>query len=157
LWVKTSNATAVASPTTLGVDPARWRMTSDGRAVDPAEAKRIWDEWQMLPAKERESKPAPLVNEEQPIHPMYAYLYVVDREEGLILVNAATLLDGDPLNNYLKRATLTVEGGEAYHFNPGGVLSDANSITIAGTFAYVTTAKGLVIVDIDNPTSPIVV
>ena len=38
-----------------------------------------------------------LVNEEQPIHPLYAYLYVVDKYEGLILVNAATLLDGDPL------------------------------------------------------------
>ena len=45
-----------------------------------------------------------LVNEEQPIHPLYAYLYVVDKYEGLIPVNAATLLDGDPLNNYLKRA-----------------------------------------------------
>ena len=45
-------------------------------------------------------------NEEQPIHPLYAYLYVVDKYEGLILVNAATLLDGDPLNNYLKRCTL---------------------------------------------------
>ena len=31
------------------------------------------------------------------------YLYVADKYEGLILVNAATLLDGDPLNNYLKR------------------------------------------------------
>ena len=156
-WVKTKYATAVASPTTLGVDPARWRLTSDGRAVDPAEAKRIWGEWQKLPLKEREGKPAPLVNEEQPIHPMYAYLYVVDREEGLILVNAATLLDGDPLNNYLKRAALTVEGVQADHFNPGGVLSDANNITIAGTFAYITTGKGLVIVDIDDPTSPRVV
>src|SRR6185503_8825879 len=34
-------------------------------------------------------------NEEQPIHPLYGYLYVVDKYEGLILVNAATLLDGD--------------------------------------------------------------
>ncbi len=156
-WVDTKYATAVASPTTLGVDPARWRTTADGRAVDPAEAKRLWDSWQMLPVKEREGKPAPLVNEEQPIHPMYAYLYVVDREEGLILVNAATLLDGDPLNNYLKRATLTVDEQQTDHFNPGGVLTDANNITIAGTFAYITTGKGLVIVDIDNPTRPRVV
>ena len=156
-WVDTKYATAVASPTTLGVDPARWRLTADGRSVDPAEAKRIWDAWQALPLKERESKRAPLVNEEQPIHPMYAYLYVIDREEGLILVNAATLLDGDPLNNYLKRATLDVEGGQSDHFNPNGVLDDANNITIAGTFAYVTTGKGLVVVDIDNPTSPRVV
>ncbi len=156
-WVDTKYATAVASPTTLGVDPARWRLTADGRSVDPAEAKRIWDAWQALPLKEREGKPAPLVNEEQPIHPLYAYLYVVDREEGLILVNAATLLDGDPLNNYLKRATLDVQGGQSDHFNPNGLLDDANNITIAGTFAYITTGNGLVVVDIDNPTSPRVV
>src|ERR1051325_1839008 len=110
-----------------------------------------------LPLKEREGRPAPLVNEEQPIHPMYAYLYVVDREEGLILVNAATLLDGDPLDNYLKRATLTVDGQQTDHFNPSGVLTGANNITIAGTFAYITTGKGLVVVDIDDPTSPRVV
>src|SRR4029079_14869359 len=30
-WVKTKNATAVAAPTTLAVDPARWRMTRDGK------------------------------------------------------------------------------------------------------------------------------
>jgi hypothetical protein len=156
-WVKTKYATAVASPTTLGVDPARWRLTADGRSVSPAEAKTLWDAWLRLPQKEREGKPAPLSNEEQPIHPLYAYLYVVDKEEGLILVNAATLLDGDPLNNYLKRATLTVEGRQEDHFNPGGVLNEANSITIAGTFAYVTTADGLVIIDIDNPLEPRVV
>jgi hypothetical protein len=156
-WVDTKYATAVASPTTLGVDPARWRLTADGRSVSPSDAKVMWDAWQSLPLKEREGKPAPLANEEQPIHPLYAYLYVVDREEGLILVNAATLLDGDPLNNYLKRATLNVEGGQADHFNPGGVLSDANNITIAGTFAYVTTGAGLVVIDLDDPTSPRVV
>jgi hypothetical protein len=156
-WVKTKYAAAVASPTTLGIDPARWRVTADGRAVDPAEAKRLWDEWQKLSPEERKTRPAPLANEEQPIHPMYAYLYVADREEGLVLVNAATLLDGDPLNNYLKRATLTVDGQQTDHFNPGGLLSDANNITIAGTFAYVTTAHGLVVVDIDDPTSPRVV
>jgi hypothetical protein len=85
-------------------------------------------------------------NEEQPIHPLYGYLYVVDKYEGLIVVNAATLLDGDPLNNYLKRA------GPA--FNPGGALNGANNITIAGAYAYVTTDKGLVVVDIKDPLSP---
>ncbi|HYY93716.1 MAG TPA: hypothetical protein VE713_04295, partial [Pyrinomonadaceae bacterium] len=59
-WVDTKYATAVASPTTLGVDPARWRLTADGRSVSPAEAKSIWDAWQKLPSKEREGKPAPL-------------------------------------------------------------------------------------------------
>jgi len=84
-------------------------------------------------------------NEEQSIHPLYAYLYVVDKYEGLILVNAATLLDGDPLNNYLKRAVT---------FNPDGALSDANNITIAGNYAYITTATGLAIVNIDEPLKP---
>ncbi|HJP91549.1 MAG TPA: hypothetical protein VJ875_06310 [Pyrinomonadaceae bacterium] len=84
-------------------------------------------------------------NEEQAIHPLYAYLYVVDKYEGLILVNAATLLDGDPLNNYLKRA-LT--------FNPGGALSDANNIVIGGNYAYITTAHELAIISLNNPLNP---
>jgi hypothetical protein len=87
-------------------------------------------------------------NQEQPIHPLYGYLYVADRHEGLILVGAATLLDGDPLNNYLKRA-LT--------WNPNGVLDGANNIQIAGTHAYITTDKSLVIVNIDDPLNPKVV
>jgi hypothetical protein len=57
---------------------------------------------------------------------------VTDKYEGLILVNAATLLDGDPRNNFLSRA-LT--------FNPDGALTGANNITIAGNFAYITTAN----------------
>jgi hypothetical protein len=87
-------------------------------------------------------------NEEQPIHPLYGYLYVVDKYEGLILVNAATLLDGDPLNNYLKRAVT---------FNPAGALDDANNITIAGNYAYITTDQALVIVSINDPMKPQVV
>ncbi|HEV7905289.1 MAG TPA: hypothetical protein VGO96_15715 [Pyrinomonadaceae bacterium] len=84
-------------------------------------------------------------NQEQPIHALYGYIYVADREEGLVLVGAATLLDGDPLNNYLKRA-LT--------WNPNGVLDGANNIQIAGTHAYITTDKSLVIVNIDDPLQP---
>jgi hypothetical protein len=95
-------------------------------AVDPARTKRP-------------------ENEEQAIHPLYAYLYVVDKYEGLILVNAATLLDGDPLNNYLKRAVT---------FNPGGALNDANNIAIAGNYAYITTAHGLVTVNLNDPLNP---
>lgn len=136
-WVKTKYATAVAAPTTLAVDPARWRVKSDGTMIDPATASKL----------SRQQ----LLNEEQPIHPLYAYLYVVDKYEGLVLVNAATLLDGDPLNNYLKRA---LPNGA---FNPDGVLSGANNITIAGTFAYITTDKELVIVSIDEPLNPRVV
>ncbi len=85
-------------------------------------------------------------NEEQPIHPLYAYLYIADKYEGLILVNAATLLDGDPLNNYLKRARPA--------FNPDGVLNGANNITIAGVNAYITTQDALIVVDINEPLKP---
>jgi hypothetical protein len=144
-YVDTKYATAVAAPSTLAVDPARTRLTSDGKSVGPAEAKRLWDEWQRLPAKEREGRPAPLLNEEQPIHPLYAYLYVVDKYEGLIVVNAATLLDGDPSNNFLKRAAT---------LNPGGALDGANNIQIAGTRAFITTDTELVVVNIDDPLNP---
>ena len=88
-------------------------------------------------------------NEEQPIHPLYGYLYVADKYEGLIVVNAATLLDGDPLNNYLKRARPA--------FNPDGVLTNANNITIAGTHAYVTTDSALIIINITDPLNPRIV
>ena len=144
-FVKTKYATAVTSPTTLGVDPARWRMKTDGTMIDPASAAKLTGE-------DRKQ----LVNEEQPIHPLYAYLYVADKYEGLILVNAATLLDGDPLNNYLKRALDPARYPNGA-FNPGGVLNGANNITIAGTHAYVTTDHGLVIVSIDDPLNPKVV
>ena len=35
-------------------------------------------------------------NEEQPIDIFYAFVYVSDREEGLVVVNVATLVDGNP-------------------------------------------------------------
>jgi hypothetical protein len=88
------------------------------------------------------------VNEEQPIHPLYGYLYVADRKEGLILIGAATLLDGDPANNFLKRA-LT--------FNPGGALDGANFVVLAGNNAYVACKKGVVVVGLDDPLKPAIV
>lgn len=144
-YVKTKYATAVAAPSTLAVDPARWRLKADGTMIDPVSAGR-------LTGKDREQ----LINEEQPIHSLYAYLYVVDKYEGLIVVNAATLLDGDPLNNYLKRA-LDAGKYSSGAFNPTGILNDANNITIAGSHAYVTTDHGLVVVNIDNPLNPKIV
>jgi hypothetical protein len=85
------------------------------------------------------------VNEEQPIHPLYRYLYVTDREEGLILVDAATLFDGNPDNNFLERA-LT--------FNPKGRLSGAVNVVLIGVYAYVATDHGLEVVDLDDPLQP---
>jgi hypothetical protein len=121
-FASTKNALAVASPTTLGVDPLR----------------------QQLPE-----------NEEQRIHLLYGFLYVADKEEGLVIVGdpnlkskspgVGTLLDGNPANNFLKRALA---------FNPDGVLTGARRITIAGTYAYILTDKSLVVVDLENPLAP---
>ena len=108
---------------------ARWIASPTTLAVDPA----------------RKHNPE---NQEQPIHRLYAYLYVADAEEGLILVNAATLLDGDPRNNFLKRAVT---------FNPGGVLNGANFVVTAGNYAYVSCDRGMIVVDIGNPLKPQIV
>ena len=94
-YLPTKDAVAVASPTTLGVDPLRARIPE---------------------------------NEEQAIHLMYGFLYVADKEEGLVIVGnpdlkakspgVGTLLDGNPTNNFLKRALA---------FNPDGVLTGAQT------------------------------
>jgi hypothetical protein len=120
--VPSRDATAVALPTTMPVSPSR----------------------QERPAflKHKQS------NQEQPMHPLYRYAYVTDRYEGLIVVDIETLADGDPDNNFLKRATT---------FNPNGMLAGARNITIAGIYAYISCDRGLLIVSIDNPLKPEVV
>ncbi len=121
-YVKTKNATAVGSPSTLAIDPLRTR----------------------IPA-----------NQEQPIALMYGFLYVTDAEEGLVVIGDSnlkgkspgvlTLLDGNPANNFLKRALA---------FNPNGALNGAKRIAIAGHYAYILCDRGLVVVDIENPLAP---
>jgi hypothetical protein len=125
LYVKTKFATAVASPTTLGVDPTRTQYP---------------------------------INQEQKIPLVYAFLYVTDKYEGLVVVGnkldspnragVATLLDGDPNNNFLERAAT---------FNPDGILNGAVNITLAGNYAYIVADRGLVIVNLENPLQPKVV
>ncbi|MGD9688910.1 MAG: hypothetical protein AB7K52_01860 [Phycisphaerales bacterium] len=139
LGFKTSYAVAVASPATIAVDPARRRLSTDpskppATIMDPLEPHHI--------------------NMEQPVHPLYAYIYVGDRDEGLILTFAATLLDGDPDNNFLERALLD-DGLTA--FNPNGVLSGLTHLVVAGHYVYATSTSGLVIIDIDKPLAPKVV
>ena len=110
LYVKTQERdVAVATPTTLGVDPLRTRSPE---------------------------------NEEQTIHPLYGYIYVTDREEGLVLVGVATLLDGNPANNFLDARR---------HVQSGRRPERRRHITIAGHYAYVLTPRGLVVVDLDDP------
>ncbi len=84
-------------------------------------------------------------NQEQPMHPLYSYAYITDAQEGLILTNVNTLTDGEPRNNYLKRA-LT--------WNPGGILNGARHITIGGSNLYIATPRGIVIVSVDEPLEP---
>ena len=119
-YVKTRYATAVAAPATTAPDPTREpsRRATNQEGVSP---------------------------NQRLVHLMYAFLYVTDRYEGLILVGAGTLLDGDPTNNFLERAVT---------FNPDGILDGARSITIAGTCAYICCDAGLVVVSIDNPLEP---
>ena len=121
-YLPTKYAMSVATPTTLGVDPLRSHHKE---------------------------------NEEQSVHLMYGFLYVADKYEGLIVVGdpnlqgkspgVGTLLDGNPANNFLKRALA---------FNPDGILNGARKIMIAGTFAYLLCDRGLVVVDLDNPLKP---
>jgi hypothetical protein len=87
-------------------------------------------------------------NQEQwPIHPLYRYAYVTDFYEGLVVVNIETLSNRDPLDNFLCRAAT---------FNPGGLLSGAVNIKVAGNHAYICCNAGLVIVGLDNPLQPTV-
>ncbi len=86
-------------------------------------------------------------NYESPVHPLYGYIYVADKFEGLILVGAATLLDGNPTNNFLQRA-LT--------FNPDGLLTGARAISIVGNYAYICCDVGLVVVSLEEPKQPFV-
>jgi hypothetical protein len=121
-YVPTKYAMAVATPTTLGVDPLRTHRPE---------------------------------NEEQPIHLIYGFLYVADKEEGLVVIGdpnlkskspgVGTLLDGDPTNNFLRRALA---------FNPNGALKGARRITIVGTYAYILCDAGLAVVSLDNPLKP---
>lgn len=94
----------------------------------------------------REHRPENL--EQWPIHPLYSYAYITDEFEGLILVDVMNLVDGDPTNNFLKRAVT---------FNPDGILNGAVNLAIAGNNVYVCCKKGIVTVNIKDPLEPVVV
>src|SRR5207249_12304658 len=87
-------------------------------------------------------------NEEQPIDPFYAFVYVSDLREGLVIVNVATLVDGNPDNNFLKKDVV---------FNPDGVLTGARYVAAAGHRLYICTPRGLAVVDVTDPTKPRIV
>lgn len=114
-------------------------------SVRTADAVQVALPTTMPVAPGREVDPA---NLESPLHPVYRYAFVADREEGLVLVDVTTLTDRDPANNFLERA-LT--------FNPDGALDGAISVTVAGTWAYVGCDRGLVVIDLSEPLAPKIV
>jgi len=113
--VGSKDATCMALPTNQPIDPAR-----------NTEAMRA-------------------ANQEQQFHPIYNYAAITDSQEGLILVNVNTFADGEPRNNFLKRAVT---------WNEGGVLDGARHIILAGHYAYITATAGLVVIDLDDPLRP---
>ena len=86
-------------------------------------------------------------NEEQPIDLFYAFVYISDREEGLVISNVATLVDGNPDNNFLKES-------ETVRFNPNGALTGATFVAATGHRLYLTTPRGLFVVDVSDPIHP---
>jgi hypothetical protein len=82
-------------------------------------------------------------NEEQPVSPIYAWAFVTDREEGLVMVSVGSLVDGDPSNNFLDHEKII-------RFNPDGKLTGAMHSFMAGTNLYVVASKGLFVVGLRN-------
>src|SRR4051794_11385081 len=89
-------------------------------------------------------------NEEQPIDPFYAYVFISDREEGLVISNVATLVDGNPDNNFLKET-------ETVRFNPNGALTGATFVAATGHRLYMTTPRGLFVIDVSDAAHPRIV
>ncbi|MES2095170.1 MAG: hypothetical protein V4459_00280 [Pseudomonadota bacterium] len=113
--VKSTNATCMALPTDQPIAPLR--NTPTMRAM----------------------------NQEQPFAPIYHYAVVTDSVEGLILVNVDTLSDGEPRNNFLRRAAT---------WNPDNILKGARHVTLAGNYAFVAADAGVVVVNLADPLRP---
>jgi len=95
--------------------------------------------------RRRSAREKRAANQEQAFHPIYNYAVITDSEEGLILVDITSFADGNARNNFLKRAVT---------WNEGGVLNGARHVTLAGHYAYIAAAAGLVVVDLDDPLHP---
>jgi hypothetical protein len=127
--VASRNATCLALPTNQPIAPERNRRMAETMVAGPDGGQVSLRD----------------ANQEQAFHPIYDYAVVTDAEEGLILVNVDTLADGEPRNNFLRRAVT---------WNENGVLNGARHVTLAGHYAYIAAAAGLVVVDLDDPLHP---
>ena len=83
-------------------------------------------------------------NEEQPISLIYAWAFITDREEGLVMTTVATLVDGNPNNNFLDKDLKTIR------FNPDNKLAGAMHSYMAGTNLFVVAKKGLFVLGLHN-------
>jgi len=102
------------------------------------------------PAKQQHA-----VNEEQPVSLFYAFLYLTDAKEGLIVIGnpldspngpgVSTLLDGNPQNNFLERAVT---------YNPDDLLKGARHCDMYGTYAWISCDAGIVVLDLKDPLHP---
>jgi hypothetical protein len=130
-YVRTKYATSVTLPSTLGIDPLRLKMPKTSRV-------------ELTPGKEIEVYTD---NEEQPVNPIYAFVYITDLHEGLVIQQVGTLVDGNPDNNFLDKEPTV-------RFNPDGRLNGARHSYVAGTNLYVVGERGLAVVNISNPLKP---
>ena len=128
--VEMDNATCMTLQTTQPIHPGRYKTGFFG--MDAEAYTQLMQE----------------TNLEQPFHELYHYALVTDAEEGLILVDINTLQDGEPRNNFLRRA-LT--------WNPDGILDGARFIYSAGYYVYVVTPDAVVVLNLDSPLKPKVV
>jgi len=130
--IDTKFATSVTLPSTLGIDPLRLPYPSNSVVeLDP------------------KNQPGKMItvytgNEEQKISLIYAWVFITDREEGLVMTTVETLVDGDPNNNFLDKSLKTVR------YNPEGKLTGAMHSFMAGTNLFVVGAKGLFVLGLSN-------
>jgi hypothetical protein len=150
-YVPSRYATSICSPSTMAVDPAR-SWTKEDLANRVPGWRDANEEGKITEIGDRTK----VIEQHRQIHPLYGFLYLTDREEGLIVIGNAldnkftgpgvtTLLDGNPRNNFLERA-LT--------YNPGNVLKGARHMDLFGTYAYISCDAGLVVVSLENPLAP---
>jgi hypothetical protein len=126
-YIKTKYATSVTLPSTLGIDPLRQHYPEISKAeIRPGETNDIYTG-----------------NEEQPISLIYAWVFITDREEGLVICNVGTLVDGNPENNFLDKEKII-------RYNPDGKLAGAMHSFMAGTNLYVVGKNGLFVLGLSN-------
>jgi hypothetical protein len=122
-YVRTKYATSVTLPSTLGIDPLRAHYPKITKDPDFGDVSTD--------------------NEEQTVSLIYAWAFVTDRDEGLVMVSVGRLVDGNPENNFLDQEKII-------RFNPDGKLTGAMHSFMAGTNLFVVAQRGLFVLGLSN-------